>query len=196
MISIEPVTLRGERIRLEPLEAHHADELARVGTAPELWQFSPGAVTTAPEMAAYIHSALKARDAGTALPFVIIDQATNQAVGSTRFGNVDAANRKVEIGWTWITPKFQRSFVNTEAKLLMLIHAFETWQCGRVELKTDALNERSRAAILRIGAMEEGILRKHMITSTGRSRDTVYFSILEDEWPAVKERLVRRLERK
>jgi len=114
-------------------------------------------------------------------------------IGSTRFGNIDVANKRAEIGWTWINPKWQRTVVNTEAKFLMLSHAFETWKCIRVELKTDALNEKSRNAILRIGAKEEGIFRKHMITSTGRYRDTVYFSVLDTEWPTVKQRLLERL---
>ena len=119
--------------------------------------------------------------------------ASGKVIGSTRFGNIDAANLRAEIGWTWITPAFQRTAVNTEAKLLMLTHAFETWKCIRVELKTDALNERSRAAIKRLGATEEGIFRKHMICDTGRFRDSVYFSIIDTEWPMVKENLRGKL---
>ncbi|MBP1601939.1 MAG: Acetyltransferase, family, partial [Acidobacteria bacterium] len=107
-------------------------------------------------------------------------------VGSTRFANIDRANRRVEIGWTWVSPPWQRSFVNTEAKYLMLKHAFEVMRCIRVEFKTDSLNQRSRAALLRLGAKEEGTLRNHMITSTGRYRHSVYFSIIDSEWPDVK----------
>jgi RimJ/RimL family protein N-acetyltransferase len=145
-------------------------------------------------MAAYIQAALQAQAAGTALPFATIERASEQVIGSTRFMNIDVPNRRVEIGSTWIARPWQRSFVNTEAKFLMLRHAFEVLGCIRVELKTDALNERSRNAILRIGAREEGILRKHIVTWTGRVRDTVYFSILDDEWPRVKADLEAKLE--
>jgi RimJ/RimL family protein N-acetyltransferase len=114
-------------------------------------------------------------------------------MGSTRFGNIDAPNHRVEIGWTWIGKPWQRTPVNTEAKFLMLQHAFEVWQCIRVEFKTDALNTRSRAAIARLGAKEEGIFRHHMITESGRLRDSVYFSIINDEWPEVKTLLQKLL---
>ena len=111
-------------------------------------------------------------------------------IGSTRFGGIDTKNRRAEIGWTWINPKWQRTAINTEAKLLMLKHAFEVWKCIRVELKTDVLNEKSRNAILRIGAKEEGIFRQHLITDSGRFRDTVYFSIIDTEWEAMKANLL------
>jgi RimJ/RimL family protein N-acetyltransferase len=116
-------------------------------------------------------------------------------VGSTRFGNIDPVNRRVEIGWTWISPTFQRSYVNSEAKYLMLRHAFDVWDCVRVELKTDVLNEQSRAAMIRLGAVEEGVLRRHILTYTGRFRDSIYYSILDHEWPAVRARLEARLRR-
>ncbi len=138
-------------------------------------------------------SALDWQEIGTALPFVTIEQETDRVVGSTRFGNIDIRNRRVEIGWTWIGKPWQRTAVNTEAKFLMLQHAFEVWHCIRVELKTDVLNERSRAAILRIGAKQEGIFRHHIITDSGRLRDTIYFSIINDEWPEVKARLQTKL---
>jgi RimJ/RimL family protein N-acetyltransferase len=118
-----------------------------------------------------------------------VDKVSGKAIGSTRFGNIDVINKRAEIGWTWITPQFQRTFVNTEAKYLMLKHAFEVWECNRVEFKTDALNEKSRNAILRIGAKQEGIFRQHVITYSGRLRDSVYFSIINSEWPEVKVRL-------
>jgi RimJ/RimL family protein N-acetyltransferase len=114
-------------------------------------------------------------------------------VGSTRFGNIDPVNRRAEIGWTWINPAWQRTAINTEAKLLMLTHAFEVWKCIRVELKTDANNEQSRKAIARIGAREEGTLRNHMITETGRFRDSVYFSIIDSEWESIKTKLASKL---
>src|SRR5208283_1669620 len=127
------------------------------------------------------------------LVFVTAARSSGELAGSTRFMNIDRANRRVEIGSTWIAPKWQRTAINTEAKYLMLRHAFETWGCIRVELKTDALNQGSRNAILRIGAKEEGTLRKHLITWTGRVRDTVYFSLLDEEWPAAKSGLEQKL---
>jgi len=124
---------------------------------------------------------------------VTIDKSSGTVVGSTRFGNIDPANRRVEIGWTWISPGFQRTYINSEAKYLMLRHAFDVWDCVRVELKTDVLNEKSRAAMLRLGAVEEGVLRRHILTYSGRFRDTIYYSILDHEWPAVRARLEARL---
>ena len=123
----------------------------------------------------------------------MIDKASGRIIGSTRYGNIDRVHHRVEIGWTWVARQWQRSAVNTEMKYLLLRHAFETLKCIRVELKTDSLNERSRAAILRIGAREEGTFRNHMITASGRIRHTVYFSILDSEWPDVKTRLERKL---
>jgi len=140
-------------------------------------------------MRTYIRAALDGQELGVALPFVTIWQATDEIMGSTRFGNIDAPNHRVEIGWTWIGKPWQRTPANTEAKFLMLQHAFEVWHCIRVEFKTDVLNARSRAAILRLGAKEEGIFRQHMITDSGRLRDTVYFSVIDDEWPGVKAHL-------
>jgi RimJ/RimL family protein N-acetyltransferase len=125
--------------------------------------------------------------------FATVEQKSGRAIGSTRFMNIDRTNRRVEIGSTWIAPAWQRTAVNTEAKYLMLRHAFEVWGCVRVELKTDALNQKSRNAILRLGAQEEGTLRRHLVTSTGRVRDTVYFSILDNEWPAVRAKLKAKL---
>ena len=140
-------------------------------------------------MAAYVETALKEQERGVALPFAIVEKATGRAIGSTRYGNIERTHHRVEIGWTWVARQWQRTAVNTEAKYLLLRHAFETLGCMRVELKTDSLNERSRAAILRIGAKEEGIFRNHMITASGRIRHTVYFSVVESEWPVVKARL-------
>ena len=134
-----------------------------------------------------------AQSAGKALPFAIIDRATGRAVGSTRFGNFEPAHRRVEIGWTWPGTPWQRTAFNTEAKYLLLVHAFESLGLNRVEFKTDVLNERSRKAILRLGALEEGVLRRHMIVRDGRVRDSVYYSIIAEEWPAVKANLRRML---
>jgi RimJ/RimL family protein N-acetyltransferase len=190
---LAPVTLAGRYVRLEPLASEHIDALAEVGLDPDLWRWTTSQVTNRDEMAAYVQAALAGQAAGSALPFVTVEQASGRIIGSTRYGNIDLANRRVEIGWTWVARPWQRTAVNTEAKYLMLRHAFETLGCLRVELKTDVLNERSRRAIGRIGGREEGILRKHVITQSGRVRDTVYFSIIDDEWPAAKAALEARL---
>jgi RimJ/RimL family protein N-acetyltransferase len=192
-MNAEPVTLEGATIRLVPMTMEHLAGLTEAGAHEELWTWTATRADSPAEMMEYVASALKDREAGLARPFVTIDKASDRIIGSTRFGNIDRWNRRAEIGWTWITPEFQRTRVNTEAKYLMLRHAFEVWMCIRVELKTDALNEKSRNAILRIGAKLEGIFRQHMITSTGRLRDTAYYSILDSEWPDVQERLLRYL---
>jgi RimJ/RimL family protein N-acetyltransferase len=192
---VEPVTLEGQDIRLEPLALHHHAQLCEVGLYDELWRWIPQTVVTPDEMRAYIETALEGQAAGTALPFVTIERATGRAIGSTRFANIDRANRHVEIGWTWLGKKWQRTTANTEAKYLMLRHAFETWRCLRVEFKTDSLNERSRAALLRIGAKEEGIFRNHVITWTGRIRHSVYCSIVDFEWAEVRADLEKKLSR-
>jgi RimJ/RimL family protein N-acetyltransferase len=190
---VTATTLEGTRIRLEPLGEEHHAALCAVGLDDEIWRWSPKPVRTAAEMAAYIAFALAERAAGRALPFAIIDKATGRVIGSTRYGAIETAHRRVEIGWTWLGRAWQRTAANTEAKYLLLQHAFETLGCIRVELKTDALNERSRAAIRRIGAREEGVLRSHMVTASGRLRDSVYYSILDAEWPQVKRELESRL---
>lgn len=140
-----------------------------------------------------VDKALAEQERGDSVVFATVERSSAKVIGSTRFMNIDRANRHVEIGSTWIAPAWQRTAVNTEAKYLMLRHAFEVWQCFRVELKTDALNRRSRNAILRIGAKEEGTLRRHVVTWTGRVRDSVYFSILDSEWPEVKTSLQEKL---
>lgn len=191
---LTPVTLAGAHVRLEPLAESHVEALCAVGLDAALWMWSLSHVATPDDMRAYVAEALAERARGTAMPFVHVEQATGRVVGSTRFGNYAPEHGRVEIGWTWIGGPWQRTPVNTEAKRLMLAHAFDTVGLGRVELKADARNARSRAAILRLGAVEEGTLRRHMTTATGRVRDTVYFSILADEWPAVRARLDARLD--
>src|SRR5467141_5214709 len=186
---VSPVTLEGRHVRLEPLARAHLAGLSEVALDEELWRWIPTPVRTREEMAAYIETALNEQEQGTSLPFAIVEKATGRAIGSTRFGNIDRTHHRVEIGWTWVARNWQRTAMNTEAKYLLLEHAFETLGCMRVELKTDSLNERSRAAILRIGAREEGVFRNHMVTASGRIRHTVYFSIIDSEWPAVKARL-------
>jgi RimJ/RimL family protein N-acetyltransferase len=190
---VAPVTLEGTHVRLESLTEAHLTGLAEVGLDEELWRWIPTAVRTKEEMAAYIKTALNEQERGTSLPFAIMEKATGRAIGSTRYGNIDRTHHRVEIGWTWVAREWQRTAMNTEAKYLLLRHAFETLGCIRVELKTDSLNERSGAAIMRLGAREEGIFRNHMITESGRIRHTVYFSIIDSEWPAVKERLETKL---
>jgi RimJ/RimL family protein N-acetyltransferase len=155
-----------------------------------------GVVRTPEDMRSYMESALKLQREGTTLPFVTIERSSGRVVGSTRFGNYDAENRRIEIGWTWIARPWQRTTINTEAKYLMLSHAFERLRCVRVELKTDVLNTPSRKAMLRIGAKEEGILRKHALVWNGRYRDSIYYSILDEEWPGVKLQLQRMMIRR
>jgi RimJ/RimL family protein N-acetyltransferase len=190
---ISALTLTGAHVRLEPLGREHIAALTLIGLDPDLWQWTVSRVSTPEEMAVYVENALNEQALGHALPFATIDRASGTVVGSTRFGAIDRVNRRVEIGWTWIGRKWQRTAINTEAKYLMLRHAFDEMDCLRVELKTDALNTRSRDAIRRIGAVQEGTLRSHMITATGRVRDTVYYSILATEWPEVQTRLESRL---
>jgi RimJ/RimL family protein N-acetyltransferase len=187
---VKPITLEGEAVRLEPLSLDHLPALADIGLDERLWKWTANFVRNANDMEAYGRAALADQEHGVALPFVTVDRTTSRVVGSTRFGNIDRNNRKVEIGWTWVSPHWQRTAINTEAKLLMLTHAFEVWDCMRVEFKTDANNEQSRNAIRRIGAVEEGVLRNHMITDSGRYRDSVYFSIIDSEWPVAKSRLI------
>lgn len=191
--TLEACVLEGAQVRLEPLSLAHHAALCDVGIDPELWRWIPTQVRDRDSMRAYIELALDEQRRGVSLPFATCLKEGRQVVGSTRFMNVDLKNRRVEIGCTWIGKAWQRSAVNTEAKLLMLRHAFETVGCTRVELKTDFLNDKSRNAILRLGAKQEGVLRKHILTDTGRMRDTVYFSVLEEEWPDVKRRLESRL---
>jgi N-acetyltransferase len=192
-MKIEPVLLENEFVSLVQLGSEHLEALCEVGLEEAIWSWSPEQIATPEAMRRYVETALDERKRGVSMPFVTIEKATKKVVGATRFGNIDAINRRTEIGWTWINPAWQRTYVNTNAKLLMLTHAFETWKCIRVEFKTDTLNEKSRNAILRLGAEQEGIFRQHMICASGRLRDSVYFSILDNEWQNVKENLLRKL---
>jgi RimJ/RimL family protein N-acetyltransferase len=194
-VALEPVVLEGSSVRLEPMTLDHLSGLTEVGLDPEIWRLTTVMIQTPEEMRGYVESALELQRAGTTLPFVTIERSTGRVVGSTRFGNYDPANRRIEIGWTWIARPWQRTAVNTEAKYLMLTHAFERLHCVRVELKTDVLNSPSRQAMLRIGAKEEGVLRKHTLMWTGRYRDSIYYSILDEEWADVKKQLERMLSR-
>lgn len=189
------LTLEGRTIRLEPLALSHHAALCAVGLEGDVFRWFPVVVRTADEMRAYIERALREQEAGVSLPFVTIEQQGGQPIGSTRYLDIDRTHRRLEIGSTWLSPAWQRTAANTEAKYLMLRHAFEEMGCIRVEFKTDSLNERSRNALLRIGAQEEGTLRNHMVTSSGRYRHSVFFSVLDTEWPAVKAALEQKLNR-
>jgi RimJ/RimL family protein N-acetyltransferase len=190
---IAPAILEGRHVRLEPLTLEHTAGLAEVGLDDSLWEWIPIPVRTPEEMQAYVQTALNEQATGSALPFALIETSTGRTVGSTRYANIERAHHRLEIGWTWVAREWQRTAINTETKYLLLRHAFEALKCIRVELKTDSLNARSRAAILRIGAREEGTFRNHMITASGRIRHTVYFSIIDSEWPNVKGALEAKL---
>ena len=189
-MNVAPVTLEGSRVRLEPLSLErHWDGLLAIGLDADLWRWTLNQCETPGQLREYLETAMAEQSQGRSLPFATLDLASGQVAGCTRFGNIEARHRKVEIGWTWVGRPFQRSHVNTEAKYLMMRHAFEIWGCVRVELKTNQLNRRSRDAMLRIGCVEEGVLRQHMISDAGVRRDTVYYSVLDREWPVVKARL-------
>ncbi len=195
---VSPVTLEGSVVRLEPIRREHAELFwnAAKDAFDDIFRWYPYRVNTREEFDRFVEKAFAEQERGESVVFATVERSSGRVIGSTRFMNIDRANRRVEIGSTWIAPAWQRTAVNTEAKFLMLRHAFETWNCFRVELKTDALNQKSRNAILRIGAKEEGTLRRHVLTWTGRVRDSVYFSILDSEWPEAKGKLEAMLARK
>ena len=192
-MALVEVELTGSIVRLEPLRIAHAGELSKAGLHPELWRLQPRPIDTPADMQAYVAEALDDQSRGVSLPFVIVHQPTGAVIGSTRFMDVALAHRRLEIGATWITPAFQRTGANVEAKLLLFTHAFESLGVNKVVLKTETLNSRSRTAILALGATQEGIFRQHLIAENGRIRDMVYFSVLSSEWAAVKARLMARL---
>ena len=192
-MEILPVTLEGQHTRLEPLSLTHQEALIAAAGDGELWNSIVTVVPTRETVSEYIDEALTGQVQGSELPFVIVQKATNKIVGTTRFYYIQPHQRNAAIGYTWVATSAQRTAVNTEAKLLLLTHAFEHWRCVRVEFITDVLNQQSRAAILRLGAKQEGILRNHMIMPNGRIRDSVCFSIIAEEWPEVKAGLMARL---
>jgi N-acetyltransferase len=189
----KPVLVTGARVALEPLGLRHLDDLTVAGADAAIWRWLPSAHHQPGTMRAFIDSAMMAQQSCTALPFATIDLASQKAVGSTRYHHIVPEHRRLEIGVTWIGTAHQRSHVNTEAKLLQLWYAIEVLQYRRIELKADVTNAKSRAAIARLGATEEGVFRKHMLYGDGRNRDNVYFSIIDDDWPAVRARLESRL---
>ena len=190
---VEPVVLEGRLIRLEPLAESHLRDLLEVAIDPTLWRLTIAQVHDEASLRAWLETALRNSAAGSEMPFATMDLASGKAIGSTRFLSIVPDHRRLEIGWTWVGAAFQRTGANREAKLLQLTHAFETLGANRVEFKTDARNERSRAALLGIGAAFEGIFRSHMIMPWGPLRDSAYFSVTSVEWPEVKARLVAKL---
>jgi len=191
------ITLEGKAVKLVPLQREHAPLLweAMKDHAEQMFRWIPYPMRTAEDSSRFIDLVLGEHQRGVSVPLATIDKSSGKMAGSTRFMAIDVANRHVEIGSTWIAPAWQRTGVNTEAKYLMLRHAFEAWKCMRVEFKTDSMNEKSRTAILRLGAKEEGTFRNHMVTWSGRIRHSVYFSIIDTEWPEVKSRLEARMAR-
>ena len=192
-MDLTPPILEGTHVRLEPLSLDHQAQLCDVGLDEEIWRWSMAPIRTPDRMRVDIETALRWQRDGTAIPFATIEKSSGRAIGSTRFANIERRNRRVEIGWTWLGRQWWRTAMNTEAKYLMLSHAFEKLGCIRVEFKADALNERSTRAILRIGATHEGIFRNHMIAESGRVRNSAYFSIVDSEWPGIKLNLERML---
>lgn len=190
---VEPVVLEGHVVRLEPLSRVHLPALVEAGADPAIWRWMPARGDSGMGMAAIVDEALAAAASGTQLPFVTVERATDRTVGSSRYLSIVPEHRRLEIGWTWLTPPVHGSAVNAEAKLLMIGHAIERLGARRVEFKTDALNERSRAALLAIGATFEGVFRRHMQMADGRERDSAYFSVIADEWPDVKAALETRV---
>jgi RimJ/RimL family protein N-acetyltransferase len=193
---VAPVTLKGRYATLEPLAPEHGEDLRRVTADGSLWQLWYTSVPAPDAVEAYIDAALRMREDLGALPFAVRDNASDEIVGCTRYFNVDAVNRRLEIGHTWYATRAQRTAINTECKLLLLTHAFERLKCIAVEFRTHWFNRASREAIARLGAKQDGILRNHQIAADGSFRDTVVFSIIEGEWPAVKRHLAYLLERR
>ena len=186
---IEPLTLVGEHATVEPLTPEHTAALVKAAEDGELWRLWYTGVAPPDKMDTYVATALDMRERLDAMPFVVRDNASGDVVGCTRYFNVDSVNRRVEIGHTWYAKRVQRTPINTECKLMLLMHAFETLQCIAVEFRTHWFNHQSRAAIARLGAKQDGVLRNHAITADGIKRDTVVFSIIDSEWPAVHHHL-------
>ena len=194
-VDFNMAALEGRHARLEALAERHADDLLAVGRDESIWTYlTRGPFTDRADVVQWIHKAAALREKGEQIPFAIVDAATGRVVGSTRYLDIRPHDRSIEIGYTWLAPAVQRTTINTECKLLLLRHAFETQSAGRVQLKTDSRNLKSQTAIARLGAMREGVLRRNMRTRNDVFRDTVYFSILVEEWPAVRARLESRLQ--
>jgi RimJ/RimL family protein N-acetyltransferase len=192
---LDPVSLHGSIVSLEPLTVEHVSALADVGLVAELWRLQPRAIASVTDMREYVAQALAEQERGASLPFAIVRRADRSLIGSTRYMDIALPHRRLEIGSTWLAPAAQRTGANVEAKRLLLAHAFDTLGMQKVVFKTEVLNTQSRNAILALGAVEEGIFRKQLISETGRARDMIYYSILDSEWPAVRARLEQRLAR-
>ena len=193
-MEVLPLVLTGRVVRLEPLSEAHVPDLTLAGQAESIWRYLPyGNIQTEEQMRSWVRELLNRRTLGADLPFAVMHLETNRAVGSTRYLDIRPEHRGLEIGGTWYAPAYQRTAVNTECKYLLLQHAFETLGCIRVQFKADLRNERSQRALERIGAIKEGLLRNHMILPDGYIRDSVYYSILNSEWPGVKTRLEEKL---
>jgi RimJ/RimL family protein N-acetyltransferase len=180
------IILENERAKLKPLKGDDINELARVAYEPSIWQLGMSNIKEEKDLSEYINIALNERSSKLSYPFLIFDRQTNSIAGSTRYGNISFPHKRLEIGWTWIHPTHQGTGLNKACKFLLLQFAFETLLFNRVELKTDLLNQQSQKAMMKIGAKEEGIFRSHSITSTGRIRDSIFFSIIKEEWPKIK----------
>lgn len=191
----QPVTLAGLHVRLEPLSPGHRDEMVAAASDGELWKFWYTSVPEPDGMAQEIERRLGLLAAGSMVPFAVVDPATSRAVGMTTYMNIDAANRRVEIGSTWYARRVQRSPLNTEAKLLLLAHAFDEWGCIAVELRTHFMNQQSRRAIERLGAKLDGVLRSHQRAKDGTLRDTCVYSVIAPEWPTVRSHLRWQLDK-
>ena len=193
---VKPVTLEGGIVRLEPLSLDHLDDLARVAFEGGLWRWTAVQPSNPDELRGWVQTALAGAAAGTEMPFATVDQASGRAVGSSRFMSIVPEHRRLEVGWTWVGLAHQRSGANREAKLLQMTHAFETLGANRLEFKTDSLNEKANPGLLGIGATFEGTFRNHMIMPGGRLRHSNYYSVVRDEWPAVKAALQAKLDRR
>ncbi|KAB8126144.1 GNAT family N-acetyltransferase [Gracilibacillus oryzae] len=188
-MEITPVVLVGDKVKIQPMEDCHAEELFEAGNNPAIWAYMPMKVQSMEDMKSLVNGALKAKEQGSEFPFVIIDKDSGKIAGSTRFLNISIPNRNLEIGWTWLSPAVWRTRINTESKYLLMKHCFETLGTIRVQLKTDSRNVRSQQAIERLGAVKEGVLRNHRVMPDGYLRDSVYYSVIDEEWGVVKDRL-------
>ncbi len=182
----ETIILENDRARLEPLQEKHVEVLLPIALHPELWLFTGAKIRDEKTFRDYFNTALLERESGIAYPFAIFDKQHNGYGGCTRFGNIALGHKRVEIGWTWYLPALQQTGLNRACKFLLLQYGFETLQLNRIELKTSLYNIKSQNAIQKIGATREGVLRKHSINDDGTVRDTVYYSIINDEWPQIR----------
>lgn len=187
----EDIILENDRAKLTPLKKEDIDQLEKIAYEPTLWKLGLSNLKDRNDLEKYIDVALHEKDVETSYPFLIFDKQTNSVAGSTRYGNISLPNKRLEIGWTWMHPGFQGTGLNKACKFLLLQYAFETLHLNRVEFKTDVLNKQSQKAMRKIGANEEGIFRKHSVTSTGRVRDSIFFSIINDEWKELKQTIFK-----